>query len=123
MLTATAVQVYGGLVSYKILICGLRQQTDSDVLTKTTNKAVLLNNLKILSECEEKEKVSIISLTLACEQQTRFRSSLLSLRNIFRRERSDDRKCFCCSQASLTPDIVRINYPAVLVHRKATNPS
>ena len=31
---------------------------------------------------------------LACEQQTHFRSSLLSLR-----ERSDDRKCVCCSQA------------------------
>ena len=32
---------------------------------------------------------------LACEQQTHFRSSLLSLR-----KRSDDRKCVCCSQAS-----------------------
>ena len=38
---------------------------------------------------------------LACEQQTHFRSSLLSLRKIaiFRRERSDDGKCVCCSQA------------------------
>ena len=30
---------------------------------------------------------------VACEQQTHFRS-------IFRRERSDDRKCVCCSQAN-----------------------
>ena len=39
---------------------------------------------------------------LACEQQTHFQSSLLSLRKvaIFRRERSDDRKCVCCSQAT-----------------------
>ena len=34
---------------------------------------------------------------VACEQQTHFRSSLLS---ILRRERSDDRKCVCCSQAN-----------------------
>ena len=33
--------------------------------------------------------------TLACEQQTHFRSSLLSRGKIFRRERSDDRKCVC----------------------------
>ena len=35
----------------------------------------------------------------ACEQQTHFWSSLLSLRKIaiFQRERSDDRKCVCCS--------------------------
>ena len=41
---------------------------------------------------------------VACEQQTHFRSSLLSLRKIaiFRRETSDDRKCVCCSQARLT---------------------
>ena len=32
--------------------------------------------------------------SLACEQQTHFRSSL-------NRERSDDRKCVCCSQASI----------------------
>ena len=39
---------------------------------------------------------------VACEQQTHFRSSLLSLRKIaiFQRERSDDRKCVCCSLAS-----------------------
>ena len=39
---------------------------------------------------------------IACEQQTHFRSSLLSLRKIaiFRRERRDDRKCVCCSQAN-----------------------
>ena len=35
--------------------------------------------------------------TVACEPQTHFRSSLLSLR----RERSDDRKCVCCSQATV----------------------
>ena len=35
-----------------------------------------------------------VTLLLACEQQTHFRSSLLSLRKI---ERSDDRKCVCCS--------------------------
>ena len=33
---------------------------------------------------------------LACKQQTYFRTSLLSLR---KRERSDDRKYVCCSQA------------------------
>ena len=38
---------------------------------------------------------------LACEQQMHFRSSLLSLqKKIFRRERSNDRKCVCCSQAT-----------------------
>ena len=39
---------------------------------------------------------------VACEQQAHFRSSPLSLRKraIFRRERRDDRKCICCSQAS-----------------------
>ena len=39
---------------------------------------------------------------VACEQQTHFRSSLLSLRKIaiFQRERGDDRKCVCCSLAS-----------------------
>ena len=39
---------------------------------------------------------------VACEQQTHFRSSLLSLQikiAIFRRERGDDRKCVCCWQA------------------------
>ena len=38
---------------------------------------------------------------IACEQQTHFRSSLLSIRKIaiFQRERSDDRKCVCSSQA------------------------
>ena len=33
---------------------------------------------------------------LACEQQMHFRSSLLS----FQRERSNNRKCVCCSQAT-----------------------
>ena len=49
---------------------------------------------------------------LACEAQTHFRSSLLSLRKIaiFRRERSDDRKCVCASQAtSLLENHVIIN--------------
>ena len=47
----------------------------------------------------------ISGIIIACEQQTHFRSSLLSpfekYINIFRRERSDDRKCVCCSQASI----------------------
>ena len=43
------------------------------------------------------DAVLMCSATLACEQQTYFRSSLLSLR----RERSDDRKYVCCSQAML----------------------
>ena len=38
---------------------------------------------------------------LACEQQTHFRSSLLSLRR--EEKRSDDRKCVCCSQANGPP--------------------
>ena len=38
---------------------------------------------------------------IACEQKTHFRSSLLSLPMTFRRERGDDRKCVCCSQAIL----------------------
>ena len=38
-----------------------------------------------------------VTLLLACEQQTHFRSSLLSLRKI---QRSDDQKCVCCSQAT-----------------------
>ena len=54
----------------------------------------------------------ILTSSVACEQQTYFRSSLrdLSLRKIvlplrfayavFRRERSDDRKCVCCWQAT-----------------------
>ena len=46
---------------------------------------------------------------LACVAQTHFRSSLLSLRKIaiFRRERSDIRKCVCASQASsrCEPDV------------------
>ena len=45
-------------------------------------------------------------LQVACEQQTHFRSSLLS---IFRRERSDDRKCVCCPQANnkVTPKTIK----------------
>ena len=40
---------------------------------------------------------------IACEQQTHFRSSLLSA---FRREGSDDWKCVCCSQArSIREDV------------------
>ena len=48
-------------------------------------------------------KSSTFGLAVACEPQTHFRSSLLSFRKIaiFRRERSDDRKCVCGSQASL----------------------
>ena len=44
---------------------------------------------------------------VACEAQTHFRSSLLSLRKIaiFRRERSDDRKCVCASQATVEEDL------------------
>ena len=47
-----------------------------------------------------------VSFNLACEQQTHFRSSLPSLRKIaiFRKERSDDRKCVCCSQATFNCD-------------------
>ena len=44
-----------------------------------------------------------VTFHIACEQQTYFRSSLLSLRKIATliwRERSDDRKCVCCSQAT-----------------------
>ena len=37
--------------------------------------------------------------SIACEQQTHYRSSLL------RRERSDDRKCVCCSQAMSSMDL------------------
>ena len=38
---------------------------------------------------------------IACEQQTHFWSSFLSLRKkaIFQRERSDHRKCVCCNQS------------------------
>ena len=54
---------------------------------------------------------STIDKNLACEQQTPFPSSLLSLRKIAEgegekeggrreRKRSDDRKCVCCSQAN-----------------------
>ena len=42
-----------------------------------------------------------LRLALACEQQTHFRSSLN------RRERSDDRKCVCCSQAKVSPSVVK----------------
>ena len=44
-----------------------------------------------------------VTFHIACEQQTHFRSSPLSLRKIailIWRERSDDRKCVCCSQAT-----------------------
>ena len=52
---------------------------------------------------------------LACEPQTHFRSSPLSLRKIaiFRRERSDDRKCVCGSQASCKQQ-TRKKIPSVL---------
>ena len=68
--------------------------------------------------CKNSEllKTDSCSVELACEAQTHFRSSLLSLRKIrhgncfaawvrrryFRRERSDDRKCVCASQAMLS---------------------
>ena len=44
---------------------------------------------------------------VAYEQQTHFQSSLLSL--IFRRERSDDQKCVCCSQAMKYPPSLLIS--------------
>ena len=40
------------------------------------------------------------SVTIACEQQTHFRSALLSLR----KRGSDDRKCVCCSQVTATTE-------------------
>ena len=49
----------------------------------------------------ELRDLRLVSLALACEQQTHFRSSLL------RRQRSDDRKCVCCSQATLAPTVER----------------
>ena len=56
---------------------------------------------KLFKRRKMKLKVLRVRAPVACEQQTHFRSSLLSLRKIatFRRERSDDRKCVCCSQA------------------------
>ena len=39
---------------------------------------------------------AVVCVAIACEQQTHFRSSLLSLR-----KKWDDRKCVCCSQASV----------------------
>ena len=56
------------------------------------------HNLFLLRPCAEAEKKNSFHYRIACEQQTHFRSSLLSLRK--RRERSDDRKCVCCSQAN-----------------------
>ena len=53
-------------------------------------------------ETREEKRVTRVCKQVACEQQTHFRSSLLSLRKIaiFRRERGDDRKCVCGSQAT-----------------------
>ena len=55
----------------------------------------------IQSVCQKNSLFTWTGAAVACEQQTHFRSSLLSLRKIaiFRRERSDDRKCVCGSQA------------------------
>ena len=39
---------------------------------------------------------AVACVAIACEQQTHFRSSLLSLR-----KKWDDLKCVCCSQASV----------------------
>ena len=49
---------------------------------------------------------------LACEQQTHFRSSPLSLRKvaIFQRERSDDRKYVYCSQATGARTLSTFNF-------------
>ena len=90
----------------------------------------VLNTQPFLVSTNQWIVIDIANVTLACEQQTHFRSSLLSLRKIafdligqhqnkrfhvteivlplgfadaiFRRERSDDRKCVCCSQANVT---------------------
>ena len=40
-------------------------------------------------------------MTVACEQQTHFRQFSPSKKH-FQRERIDDRKCVCCSQARMT---------------------
>ena len=60
------------------------------------------------------EQLLRVSFNVACEQRTHFRSSLLSLRKIaiFRKERSDDRKCVCCSQATFNCDCsIFLNVP------------
>ena len=64
-------------------------------------------------------KVLFTGYPVACEQQTHFRSSLLSLRKIaiFRRERSDDRKCVCCSQASYPAPRFRFTSPLACLSR------
>ena len=56
---------------------------------------------KLFKTRKMKLKVLRVRAPVACEQQTHFRSSLHSLRKIatFWRERSDNRKCVCCSQA------------------------
>ena len=66
---------------------------------------------------------------LAREQQTHFRSSLLSLSllppsfspspsAIFRRERSDDRKCVCCSQARFLSMVDWVEYEPFVAKKK-----
>ena len=55
-----------------------------------------------------------INGTLACEPQTYFRSSLLSLR----KERSDDRKYVCGSQAAIKePSLCKV--PSLFVQAKS----
>ena len=63
----------------------------------TVHTFTLLNSI-----VNERQQLCLVRAHVACEQQTHFRSSLLSLRKIaiFRRERSDDRKCVCGSQAN-----------------------
>ena len=62
-----------------------------------------LKSQNILSKLKPKSTIQYVKITLtgrlACEH---FRLSLRSLRKIaiFQRERSDNRKCICCSQAT-----------------------
>ena len=64
------------------------------------------------SEQQHNQDLKEIYKGVACEPQTHFRSSLLSLRKIaiFRRERSDDRKCVCGSQANKGATNSRIHH-------------
>ena len=59
---------------------------------------------------------------LACKQQTHFRSSLLSLSLPpslpQRRERSDDRKCVCCSQARFLSMVDWVEYEPFVAKKK-----
>ena len=58
-----------------------------------------LRILKISMSAGPKQK-GTTTAQVVCERKTHFRWSLLSLRKFFRRERGDDRKCVCCSQAT-----------------------